>query len=121
MTLVEKALLDRLRQIHVQVGIQHPLLAPVVKIQQEIEDIINNVQMTEDLKLSLLKLAQGRFTKLKEQLAPSHDAGAFVPQAVPQEGPVDEGLAIVQAARHAADVRHPQIEVQQILPEAVAG
>ena len=35
-TLVEKALLDLLRQKQVQVGTQHPILSPLAKIQQEI-------------------------------------------------------------------------------------
>ena len=121
MTLVEKALLDRLRQKQVHVGIRHPILVPLSKIQQEIEDIINNGQMSDDLKLSLLKLAQGRFTKLKEQLAPSRDAGPIFPIHDPREDPLDAGPPLDQAGPHAAAVVRHQIDAEPILPEAVAG
>jgi hypothetical protein len=71
MTLVEKAVLDRLREKQITAAIATPELSTMVKIQAQIEDILQNAQMSNEEKLSMLRRAEEKYDKIKESLHPA--------------------------------------------------
>ena len=58
MTLVEQAVLDRLRQKQIAQEIQQPELSAMVKIWAQIEDTLNYSKLTDTEKLDILERAQ---------------------------------------------------------------
>ena len=58
MTLVEKAVLDRLRQKQIVQEIQKPELSAMVKIQAKLEDTLRSSKLTDTEKLDILERAQ---------------------------------------------------------------
>ena len=58
MTLLEQAVLDRLRQKQIDQEIQQPELSAIVKIRAQIEDTLNNTKLTDIEKLDILERAQ---------------------------------------------------------------
>ena len=68
MTLVEKVVLDRLRQKQLAQSIQQPELANLVNVQEQIEDLLGNTHMSDEEKVTMLQRAQNRFTFFKDKL-----------------------------------------------------
>ena len=68
MTLVEKVVLDRLRQKQLSQSIQQPELTNLVNIQGQIEDLLGNTKLSYEEKESMLQRAQNRFTFFKDKL-----------------------------------------------------
>ena len=58
MTLVEQAVLDRVRQKQIANEIQQPELSAKVKIRSQIEDTFNNSKLTDTEKLDILERAR---------------------------------------------------------------
>ena len=101
MTLVEKAVLDRLRTKQLTQSIQQPELRNLVEIQAHIENLLTNSKLSDDEKVTLLQAAQNRFKKFKEGLyshvsettpeetltAPAPDVGPPAPVAAPTHTP----------------------------------
>ena len=54
MTLVEQAVLDRLRQKQIAQEIQQPELSAMVKIRTQIEDTLSSSKLTDTEKLDIL-------------------------------------------------------------------
>ena len=51
-------------------SLEHPVLNSIMKIQDEIEEILIAPEKSDDEKVSLLKIAQARFNKLRGELGP---------------------------------------------------
>ena len=71
MTLVEQAVLDRLRQKQIAQEIQKPELSAMVKIRTQIEDRLRSSKLTDTEKLDILERAQEKYAKLKDSMRPT--------------------------------------------------
>ena len=71
MTLVEQAVLDRLRQKQIAQEIQQPELSAMVKIRAQIEDTLSSSKLTDTEKLDILERAQEKYGKLKDSMRPT--------------------------------------------------
>ena len=87
MTLVEQAVLDRLRQKQIAQEIQQPELSAMVKIRAQIEDTLNNSKLTDAEKLDILERAQEKYGKLDESVRPTHPP--IMEQAAAEPGSVE--------------------------------
>ena len=66
MTLVEQAVLDRLRQKQIAKEIHQPELSAMVKIRTQIEDTLSNSKLRDTEKLDILERAQEKYDRLKD-------------------------------------------------------
>ena len=119
MSLVEKSVLDHLRQKQNQRSLEHPVLNSILKIQEEIEEILKAPEKSDDDKVSLLKIAQARFNKLRGELGPMPvPALNGLPIPAPAPPIADEPLDLVPAApvllTHPVDQPHPRGHPQTI-------
>ena len=98
MTLVEQALLERMRQKQISEAIQYPQLSSMVNLTAHIEDLLKASDLTDVQKLHMLQQAQERYTKLKDNMqqaarpeiviaGPAPDIGAQVAPAAPVQAP----------------------------------
>ena len=71
MSLVQHAVLDRLRQNQIAQEIQQPELSAMVKIRTQIEDTLSNSKLSDTEKLDILERAQEKYGKLKDSLRPT--------------------------------------------------
>ena len=71
MTLVEQAVLARLRQKQIAQEIQQPELSAMVKIRAQIDDTLSNSILTDNEKLDILERAQEKYGKLKDSIRPT--------------------------------------------------
>ena len=68
MTLVEQAVLDRLRQKQIAQEIHQPELSASVKMRNQIEHTLSNSNLTDTEKLDILERAQERYGNLKDSM-----------------------------------------------------
>ena len=101
MTLVEKAVLDRLRQKQITQSFQQPQLTNLVQIQTHIEDLLGNTKLSDDAKVALLQRAQNRFSQFKAAMTP-HSTAAPEADKEPEIVPPAAKPAAVPAALLAA-------------------
>ena len=71
MTLVEKAMLERLREKQVTQQLTQPEMGSMVAIQKQIEDVLTSSSISDAEKVNLLDRARVRFVKMKENLHPA--------------------------------------------------
>ena len=69
MTMVEEAVLDRLRQKQIGQEIQQPELSARVKIRTQIEDTLSNSKLTDTENLDILERAQEKHIKLPNSMS----------------------------------------------------
>ena len=70
MTLVQKAVLDWLRQKQIMQAIQQPELASMPNLKGQIEETLNNSKLSDAEKLEILHRAQDRYDKIQESVGP---------------------------------------------------
>ena len=70
MTLVENALLDRLREKQVAHAMTQPELTSMLQIQNQIEETLKTSNLSEEDKVNILQRAQQRFGEIKESIQP---------------------------------------------------
>ena len=70
MTLVEQAVLDRLRQKQIMQAIQQPELASMANIKAQIEETLNNSKISDAENLEILHCAQERYDKIQQSIDP---------------------------------------------------
>ena len=87
MTLVEKALLDRIREKQTVQAIAQPELSGMVQIQHQIEETLKSSKLSDDEKVNILQRAQQRFGQLKDSIQPRAAAAEPQPQPEPQGEP----------------------------------
>ena len=100
MALVEKAILDRLREKQITAAIVQPELTNMVKIQTQIEEILTSSQLSAEEKLNLLQRAEAKIEKLKDSLHPQLlkvQAEPVVPPAAEPAGPTRAAPKTVEA------------------------
>jgi len=68
MTLVDKALLDRLRQKQIAQSIVQPELNNMLQIQREIEEILKKSNLSDEEKGNILIQSHARYQKFNELL-----------------------------------------------------
>ena len=71
MTLVEKAMLERLREKKVTEQLANPEMTSMIEIQHQIEGLLNNSKLSDEEKVILLDRARERFAKLMDSLRPT--------------------------------------------------
>ena len=71
MTLLEQEQLDTLSQKQIADEIHQPELRGMVKIRAQMEDTLNNSQLTATEKLDILKPAQDNYNKVEESVRPA--------------------------------------------------
>ena len=84
MTLVDKTMLDRLREKKVGEQMLQPEMSSMIEIQQQIEGVLKSSKLSDEEKVNLLDRARSRFDKLKDALHP----GAV--RANPPPPPLDD-------------------------------
>ena len=91
MTLVEQAVLDRLRQKQIAQEIQQPELSAMVKIRTQIEDALSSSKLTDTEKLDILERAQEKYGKLKDSMrttkTPIVEEGGTAPASIDVTAP----------------------------------
>ena len=99
MTLVEQAVLDRLRQKQIAQEIQQPELSAMVKIRSQIEDTLSSSKLTDTEKLDILERAQEKYGKLKDSMrttkTPIVEEGGTAPASIdvtPSELPMFQAV-----------------------------
>ena len=119
MTLLEQALLERMRLKQIGEAIEYPHLRSMVTLTGHIEDLLKTSDLTEVQKLHQLQQAQERYTKSKDNMrqaatpeiviaGPGPDMGIQVPAAATGQattasvtGPVVDFSAVTQPPQYA--------------------
>ena len=76
MALVEKAMLEHLRDKKAGDKMTQPEMTSMLEIQQQIEGILMSTKLSDDEKCELLDRARARFEKLKDLIHPAHEMDA---------------------------------------------
>ena len=109
MTLVEKAMLERLREKQVTQQLTHPEMGSMVAIQKQIEDVLTSSSISDAEKVNLLDRARVRFVKMKENLHPARTLPPAI-DVVPTP-PVAAPPAVLGSAPPAVDGSAPPVAV----------
>ena len=94
MTLVEQAMLDRLREKKLGEQMMQPEMTSMVEIQQQIEGMLKSSKLSDEEKVNLLDRARARFDKLKDALHPAAIRPNPVPDVDDAPGPVAVDLGV---------------------------